>query len=116
MTSKNQIKAAKWLLRIGLAFVFIYAAVEILVNPENFLKYVPSFVTHTVLVDSFLPTFAIGEIVLSFWILSGWRGRMASMICFLILVAIILPNLSYFSILFRNVAIALGALALFALE
>ncbi len=116
MISDRQIKIAKWLLRIGLAFVFIYAAVEIHFHPENFLKYVPLFVSHAVPVNTFLPVFGIGEIILSLWVLSGWHGRVASMICFLILVAIIVPNMAYFSVLFRNVAVALGALALFVLE
>jgi hypothetical protein len=116
MDSIKLIRLAKFFLRLGLAFVFVYAAVEIHFNPDNFLRYVPAFVTTQMDITQFLPLFGGAEILLSVWLLSGKWGRASSMISFLLLCAITIPNYAFFTTLFRNVAIASGALSLFCLE
>lgn len=115
-SESNQVFVAKWLLRLGLAFVFLYASIEIFFNPESFAKYIPDFLRNMVPDNYFLPIFSIVEIALVFWLISNWKVRYAAIFSFLILTGIIILNLENFSILFRNVAIALAALALFFLE
>lgn len=112
----KNIKIAKNLLRLGFAFVLLYATVEIYMNPENFLKYVPDFVTQIIPVNLFLFLFAIFELVLMGWLLSGWQTKYSALLFFLLMVGIIVTNLQYFNVLFRNVAIAFSALALAALD
>lgn len=112
----KNIKIAKNLLRLGFAFVLLYATVEIYMNPENFLKYVPGFVTQIIPVNLFLFLFAIFELVLMGWLLSGWQTKYSALLFFLLMVGIIVTNLQYFNVLFRNVAIAFSALALAALD
>lgn len=116
MDNEKFINHAKIFLRIGLAFVFVYAAVEIHYNPDNFLRYVPPFVSDLFPIEKFLPVFGIGEILLAIWLISGKWGRYSAIISFLLLCAITIPNYAFFTTLFRNVAIATGALALFCLE
>lgn len=112
----NKDLLAKFFLRIGLAFVFVYAAVEIYFHPANFLKYVPHEITDLMPVDLFLLVFGVVEIILAVWLLSGWKGQYPSLISFLMMVGIIVLNPEYFQILFRNVAIGFGSLALVVLE
>jgi hypothetical protein len=110
----NQI--AKYFLRAGLAFVFIYATIEIYLAPHNFIKYVPVFMMDLVPVNLFLPAFGVIELLLAFWLLSGWKGAYPSFISFCMMAGIVACNMEYFNVLFRNVAIGFGSLALVALE
>lgn len=109
-------KLATGFLRMGLAFVFAYASFEIYLNPHNFLKYTPAFLLKLLPQDVFLYSFGIMEIVLAIWILTKWKSSLSSLVSLLLLLGIILFNLEHFSILFRNVAIATSALALFILD
>ncbi|HXF28662.1 MAG TPA: hypothetical protein VN457_02330 [Chlamydiales bacterium] len=109
-------KLAKWLLRFGLAFVFMYATVEIHVNPDNFVKYIPNFVFNIVPLEIFLLVFGVAEVVLALWLLSGWKGQIPSVLAVLMIAGITLFNMDYFQILFRNVAIVFGGMALVVLE
>lgn len=103
------------MLRIGLAFVYLYAAIEIHINPAGFMKYVPSQMS-IIPTDLFLLVFGIFEVLLTLWLLSGKRTEYAGMISFLLMAGIIFPNMAYFDVLFRNVAIAFASLALVALD
>lgn len=112
----NNSSIAKWCLRFGLAFVFVYASIEIFLSPERFLKYVPYFIIQLVPSDLFLPAFGVSEILLAMWLLSGWKVHFPSMLAALMMAAIVVFNMDYFQILFRNVAIGFGAIALVLLE
>ena len=112
----KQNELAKWFLRIGLAFVFLYATFEIYVHPSNFLKYVPEVMLGIMPVDIFLSAFAVAEVGLAVWLLSGWKGEYPSLLAVLMMVGIVAFNMEYFNVLFRNVAIGFGGLALVVLE
>ncbi len=109
-------KLAKFFLRVGIAFVFLYASVEIYMHPDNFLKYVPKFVLSLFPLQQFLDFFGVAEVVLAAWIMSGWKGQYSALLSVLVIVGITCMNTEYFYILFRNVAIAFGGLALIVLE
>ncbi len=113
MTNSN---IAVWFLRVGIAFVFAYASVEIFINPQNFIKYTPQFVLDIVPLNLFLYSFAVAEVVLSVWLLAGWKPEYPSIISVVLIVGIVVCNPEYFQILFRNVAIAFAGLALLMLE
>src|SRR5262249_41574603 len=112
--SKN--KLAINFLRVGMAFVFLYASIEIYLNPSNILKYIPKFVLDIVPHQPFLDAFGVAEILLAIWLVSGWKGIYPAALSVAILIAICAFNPEYFQILFRNVAIAFGGLALIVLE
>jgi len=112
----NSERLAKYFLRIGLAFVFIYASVEIYLSPDNFLKYVPNQLLDMIPLDTFLIVFGIAEIALAVWLISGWKGHYPSFLSFLMMAGIVAFNMEYFQVLFRNVAIGFGSLALVVLE
>lgn len=112
----SKTKIAIWFLRVGLAFVFAYASYEICINPANFLKYTPSFIFNFIPENLFLYSFGVAEIALAAWLLTGWKPEYASVISVMLMVGIIAFNPEYFQILFRNVAIGFGGLALLMLE
>jgi uncharacterized membrane protein YphA (DoxX/SURF4 family) len=107
---------AKWLLRAGLAFVFAYAAYESFMTPDAFFRYIPDFMQSLIPTNIFLPLFGTAEIILVVWLLSDWKVKYASLIAFALMLGIVFFNFEYFNILFRNVAIASAALALYSLE
>jgi uncharacterized membrane protein YphA (DoxX/SURF4 family) len=69
--STRTIVIASMLLRLGLAFVFSYAAIKLLIDPEHMLGFVPAFIFQLVPADVFMYMFATFEIGLSLWLLSG---------------------------------------------
>lgn len=112
----DQEKAAILLLRLGLAFVFSFAAFTALTHPENYFKYVPTFISNLVPINLFLLVHGIGEILLSIWLLTGKWTFWAAFASAILLFIVTLANLTEINILFRNVAIITGALALASLK
>lgn len=106
-------RASQILLRIGIAISFLYPPFDGLTEPEAWIGYFPAFITKLP-IDSLtlLHGFEIIEVILALWILSGWKIKFPSIIAALMLIAIVAFNLNQFSILFRDVTIALAALAL----
>ena len=115
-TDQNKIRIASRLIRFGLAFVYGYASIEMFVDPNTFLRYVPPFIQQILPLDIFLIIYSILEILFTIWLLSGKRMEYAGILSSFLMLAIIIPNLSYFSILFRNVAIGFASLALTILD
>lgn len=112
----KNIKLAAWSLRVGLAFVFIYASIEMYIHPANFLKYTPSFIFNIVPVKLFLHSFGIAELLLAIWLLTKRSSKYSSLLSIFLMVGIVVFNMEHFNVLFRNVAIAFGAVALLFLE
>ncbi len=112
----NQILKSSKILRWGLAFVFVYATIEIFVHPANFLKYTPSFITLLIPLKFFLIGFACFEVLLALWLISGYKTQYAALISFFLLIGIVFLNLGHFQVLFRNVAIAAASLSLYILD
>ena len=100
------------LIRVGLAFVLIFASVEIFINPLSLIDYTPAFIFTFVPQNLFMYSFAAFETALALWLLSEKKLLIPSLITALMLFMIVVFNLDRFSILFRNVAIMFSALAL----
>lgn len=100
------------LLRIGLAFVFAYAAVSAFFEPLRFAGYMPGFLPLRFVEQVCLPCFSAYELVLAFLLLAGIRLFVVSMLSAVTVLGIILINLDLFPVLFRNVAVLCAALAL----
>lgn len=105
-------------LRLGLAFVFAYAGAGMFLAPENWLGYIPLFIKSILggYTDAFLSLHAVFELILAAWLLWGKWIRWAALIAFLDLLAIIVFNLSLMDVVFRDVGLALAALALYFSE
>ena len=100
-------------LRLGLAFAFLYPPFAAILDPVGWGAYFPHF-----LLVSGIPTaillhgFGIIEAVLAVWILSGWNIKIPATLCAILLILIVVSNLSNFDVVFRDVSIAAIALAL----
>jgi hypothetical protein len=106
-------KAAQLIVRIGVAFAFLYPPVDALGSPDSWSGYFPPFLLNSG-IDTLvlLHGFGVIEVIIALWILSGWRVYVPAVIAAVMLVSIVAFNLSQFEILFRDLAIAAAALAL----
>ncbi|MBI5644639.1 hypothetical protein HY970_00920 [Candidatus Kaiserbacteria bacterium] len=100
------------ILRIGVAFAFLYPPIDGIFHPETWIGYFPSFV-HGILPDAvLLHGFGIFEILIALWILTGKQIALPSFAATGMLVAIVVFNHNQFEILFRDLTIAASTLAL----
>lgn len=105
-------KTADIVLRLGLAFSFLYPPINALFDPYSWVGYLPQFVRGYVPDLTLLHSFGLLEVVIGLWILSGKRIFLPLLAAFLILLAIVLLNVQDFQIVFRDISIATIALAL----
>jgi hypothetical protein len=105
------------LLRIGVAFAFIYPAVAAFFDPFSWIGFFPTFMRDLAPSETLLlHAFGITEILIAMWILVGKRIFIPSVLASLYLTGIILFNLALFDIIFRDVSILFMALALVILH
>lgn len=102
---------ASWLLRGGLAFVFLYAAMSSFLHPDTFARYFPAFLP-SAWARELLPGFAAFEVLLALGLLTRRFTYPAALLSALTLAGIVIMNPDAFEVLFRNIAIACAALAL----
>src|SRR5882724_10434964 len=103
---------ANLILRIGVAFAFLYAAINAFIDPYSWIDYFPQFMRGIISDLTLLHLFGVVEIILGLWILSGKKTFIPSMLAAGMLVVIVLFNLAEFQLLFRDLCIATAALAL----
>lgn len=101
------------LLRAAIAFSFLYPPIAALSDPDAWTGYFPGFIL-ALGIDSLtlLHVFGALEGVIALWILFGRKVFFPSIVAAVLLMAIVVLNGIQFPILFRDVSIALAALAL----
>jgi len=104
---------ASILLRLGLAFVFLVPAVAGFLAPQNWVGYIPSFMTVFLPANVLLVIFGLYEIILAIFLLFKKEVALPALLATLTLIFITLTNLAQFEVVFRDVGLALAALALF---
>lgn len=106
-------RAVNVLLRASVALAFIYVAISAHLRPEAWLGYFPSMVLDSGLSENvILWGFSIMHIVIGVWIMIGKRIFIPSIIATIYLTGVVVTNLSQLDVVFRDISIALVALAL----
>jgi hypothetical protein len=108
----DQPNVPELLLRAGLAVILLYAAIDSLVDPREWVGYLPAVLTRLVPGEVALKFFSVYELSLAAWLLSGVYVRWAALLTAATLVGIIVANFELFSITFRDIALIFAALAL----
>lgn len=101
-----------FLLRVGLAFAFFYAAAGAFLNPPAWLGFYPAFLVDALPQSLLLWGFGIGGIALAVWLLSGFQHRFAGALSAALLFGIVIFNTGQMDVVFRDLSLALAALAL----
>lgn len=101
------------LLRLGLATIFLYAAVSSFLAPDEWVGYFPQMLRDIVPADILLPIFSIYELALAGWLLSGLYTKYAALLAAATLAGIVVSNFQLFAITFRDIALIFAAIALY---
>jgi uncharacterized membrane protein YphA (DoxX/SURF4 family) len=108
----NRTAVADLVLRLGVAFAFLYPPLDALADPYSWIGYFPPFL-HGLLPDLvLLHGFGLVEVVIALWILSGRAIFWPCAAAVLMLLAIVFFNAAEFPVLFRDLVIAAAASAL----
>jgi len=104
---------SRLLLRVAIAFAFLYPPIAALSDPYSWIGYFPRFIT-SLPISSVLILHAFGllEVVIAFWILSGRRIQVPCIAAAGLLLVIVAFNFGDIGVLFRDIALAVAALAL----
>lgn len=105
-------KLVQFLLRIGLASVFVYAAVAATLQPQNWIWYMPTFLRNALPQTILLGGFSLYQLILSLWLLSGWKTFYPALLSALTMIGIIVVNFQVMDIVFRDFAILFASIAL----
>lgn len=104
---------SRLLLRIALAFAFLYPAYGFWTAPSDWIGYIPSFARDIGLSQGILLMLIAGmHLVIALWLLSGWRIFIPSIVAAIFLGSVVYFNWNQLDILFRDISLALVALAL----
>jgi len=106
---------AATILRWGLAFVFFYAAVQTLRDPQGWIGYLPQFIAASSRATLILACFAVYELLLAVWLFWGKKLVWSSLFALATLALIALVNIQVLDLVFRDIGLAMAALALFEL-
>ncbi len=112
-------KTSSLLIRIALAFTFLYPAYGFWKHADAWIGYIPPFVKNAGILaqagisqNTLLLLIALFHIVIALWLLSGWRIFIPSLISAIYLGSIVYFSQNQLNVLFRDVSLALVALAL----
>ena len=105
-------KLALFLLRLGIASVFLYAAIAAYLEPQNWIGYIPEFFRNILPAGTLLVLFGVYQVILSLWLLWGKKIFWASLLSILTFIAIITVNIGSLDVVFRDIAILFAALSL----
>jgi hypothetical protein len=108
-------KKAEWSLRIGLAFSFIYAAIDALKNPADWVSFIPAEYTFFLNAYQALIILNWAQIILALWLLSGKRLAGASLVSILFFAGLLFFNWAGLDVLFRDVSLLFASIALYFL-
>jgi len=104
-----------FLLRVGIAFSFLYAAIQSFLNPSNWVGFFPvwvqDFAEQSIGLENMLVAFSALEVMLAVWVLTGWLRLYSGLLSAAMIGGILVTNLGTFDILFRDVTIFFSALA-----
>jgi len=107
--------SAATILRWGLAFVFFYAGIAGLLDPQDWIGYMPPFVGNIIDPKIALTAFSFYEIVLATMLFAGRKLKIASLFAVATLLGITIFNIGLMDVVFRDVGLIFAALALYEL-
>jgi len=108
-------RSASLLLRIGLAAVFLYAAVSMYRLPNDWTAYFPSFLGNTISLVTLVKVVAVYELILAGWLASGKYLKFVGLLSALTFGGIIIFNLHQLIVTFRDIGLLFMSLALIML-
>lgn len=105
--------SAELILRVGVAFTLLYAAVSSFLTPVNWIGFFPAFLFQSAIPEELiLGAFSLFEIILGLWLLWGKKVVYPALLSAFAFGGIALFNLGAMDIVFRDVGLFFAALAI----
>ena len=104
-----------WILRIAISFTVLWAGIRGILNPTDWVGFVPSFIQDFIDPEVFLIAHGFLWMLVAAGLIAGFWRPLLSFAAFAGLTAILIFN-GINDITFRDVGLALAALVLFARE
>ena len=108
----NRNNIVNLILRVGVAFAFLYAGIAGFLDPQAWVGWFPKFMRDIIPELMLLQIWGVYEIVTAIWILSSWKIFIPSSLASLSLLGLILFNLSAMDVIFRDVTILCATITL----
>lgn len=108
----KKLRRIEGVLRFGLAFPFVYAAMAAYFSPDDWVGFFPDFVGKILPIMLVLNLFGLTQLIISIWILAGKNIFWPSLIAALMLLGIIVTDWAGFQVTFRDVSILAIAIVL----
>jgi len=105
-------KTTSLILRLGVAFAFLYPPVDALFDPVSWFGYFPGYLRHLAPEPVLLHGFGLIEVLIALWLLSNKKIFWPSAAAAAILLVIVVSDFADFQVVFRDLSIAAAALAL----
>lgn len=115
-TSTYNPAIASVLIRVGLASVFAYAAIDAFREPNAWISFVPEFTTKFVKAKVSLDAISVVQLVLAAWLLWGKYIKYAVALAVALLGGILIFNGSTFLVTFRDIGLITASIALIFLQ
>ncbi len=111
-------RTISYILRIGIAFSFVYPAIDSFLHPGVWINFLPTWVIDISPVDAIimLAMLSVVELVVATLILLMKDPTWPARIAIIILASILILDFSVFDVVFRDLAILLMAVALIVLH
>lgn len=108
-----RLSPSEQLLRLALALAFLYPPVAAVFDPYSWVGYFPTFLSDAIAPHQILLLHAFGvfEVGLALWVLGTRHVRVPALLMAGTLIAIVLANPAQLSVLFRDLALTLVAIA-----
>jgi uncharacterized membrane protein len=87
----NYLSDPRFLLRLGPALMMIIFGIDQLRNPQNWFQYLPRQIPNLLRMSpsTIMRVHAVFNVLIGFWLLSGWTQRVATWIALLWLISIL---------------------------
>jgi len=104
-----------WILRLGISFTLLWAGIRGILMPNNWIGYVPNFVSEVIDPEIFLVAYGFLWILTAAGLIAGFWRSFFAFVAFAGLVSILIFS-GIDDITFRDVGLAAAALVLFLRE
>ena len=109
---KNYIEYSRIFTRIAISLVFIWFGINQIINPNNFMEYLSSFILLSTYAKTFIYLNGIFELILGAFLILGLFTRITALVLGINLIGIIL-GLGYNDVAVRDFGLMLITLAIF---
>ena len=109
-------RIASLLIRIGLAIVFAYAAIDAFREPGAWISFIPAVMTKFVDAKLALDVISVVQLVLAAVLVWGRYIKQAALVAIALLGGIMVTNIATFLVTFRDIGLVTAAAALLFLD